>query len=162
MVINGFKRPLVQEDMWELNEKDSTSYISQRFEETMKEELRKARQKLQEKQSKKKTSTPKLDHEQNGLAQGVSQDILVMVILIIIISFISFYSDHDKYTHSIFIYYSESKWNSHPESFCITESSGWMHNKMYSVLGCKRNHTQRLQLCKLNSLHAYYFCFLVD
>ncbi|XP_058240892.1 canalicular multispecific organic anion transporter 1 isoform X4 [Hemibagrus wyckioides] len=78
MVINGFKRPLVQEDMWELNEKDSTGYISQRFEEIMKEELRKGRQRLQKKQSKKKESTLKLDREQNDLAKGVSQDILIM------------------------------------------------------------------------------------
>ncbi|KAK3523187.1 hypothetical protein QTP86_021720 [Hemibagrus guttatus] len=78
MVISGYKTPLVQEDMWELNEKASTSYISQRFEEIMKEELRKARQRLQKKQSKKKKSTPKIDREQNDLAKGVSQDILVM------------------------------------------------------------------------------------
>lgn len=104
MVINGFKRPLVQEDMWELNEKDSTGYISQKFEETMKEELRKARLKLQKKQSKKKTSTPKLDREQNGLAKGVSQDILVMVIIIIMFHFFSFRS---RQIYSIFIYYSK-------------------------------------------------------
>lgn len=79
MVVSGYKRPLEQEDMWELNEKDNTSYISQMFEEIMKEELRKARQKLQKKQSKKKKSTPKPDRDQNGLAKGVSQDILVMV-----------------------------------------------------------------------------------
>ncbi|MCI4394913.1 hypothetical protein PGIGA_G00174300 [Pangasianodon gigas] len=78
MVINGYKRPLEQEDMWELNEKDSTSYITQKFEAIMKEELRKARERLQKKQSKKKKSTPKPDRDQNGLAKGVSQDILVM------------------------------------------------------------------------------------
>ncbi|KAK2865713.1 hypothetical protein Q7C36_001769 [Tachysurus vachellii] len=78
MVFNGYKRPLVQEDLCDLNEKDSTSSISQRFEEIMKEELKKARQRLQTKQSKKKKSTSKLDREQNGLAKGVSQDILVM------------------------------------------------------------------------------------
>ncbi|TSP25420.1 Canalicular multispecific organic anion transporter 1 [Bagarius yarrelli] len=78
MVYNGYKRPLVQEDMWELNEKDTTSYISQKFEEVMKVELKKARQKLQKKQSKIKKSTARTDQEQNGLAKGVSQDILVM------------------------------------------------------------------------------------
>ncbi|MCJ8749120.1 hypothetical protein PDJAM_G00172600 [Pangasius djambal] len=78
MVFNGYKRPLEQEDMWELNEKDSTSYISQKFEVFMEEELRKAQQRLQKKQRKTKKSTPKPDRDQNGLAKGVSQDILVM------------------------------------------------------------------------------------
>ncbi|KAF4071490.1 hypothetical protein AMELA_G00273860 [Ameiurus melas] len=78
MVINGYKRPLIQEDMWELNEKDSTICISQKFEGIMKDELRNARQRLQKKQSKNKKTTPKLDRDQNGLAKGVSQDILVM------------------------------------------------------------------------------------
>ncbi|KAI5087124.1 canalicular multispecific organic anion transporter 1, partial [Silurus meridionalis] len=78
MVFNGYKRPLEQEDMWELNEKDSTGYITHKFEEIMKEELWKARQRLQKKLAKKKKSTLKSDCEQNGLAKGVSQDILVM------------------------------------------------------------------------------------
>ncbi|KAB5518421.1 hypothetical protein PHYPO_G00165670 [Pangasianodon hypophthalmus] len=78
MVFNGYKRPLEQEDMWELNEKDSTSYITQKFEAIMKGELSKARERLQKKQSKKKKSTPKPDRDHNGLAKGVSQDILVM------------------------------------------------------------------------------------
>ncbi|XP_072526726.1 ATP-binding cassette sub-family C member 2-like [Salminus brasiliensis] len=76
MVINGYKRPLVQEDMWELNEKDSTSYISQHFENIMRQELRKARSRLQKKLSKKRKSN--LEPEQNGLAKGVSRDVLVM------------------------------------------------------------------------------------
>ncbi|XP_053475532.1 canalicular multispecific organic anion transporter 1 [Ictalurus furcatus] len=78
MVINGYKRPLIQEDMWELNEKDSTDCISQKFEGIMKDELRNARQRLQKKQSKNKKTTLKPDRDQNGLAKGVSQDILVM------------------------------------------------------------------------------------
>ncbi|XP_060771637.1 ATP-binding cassette sub-family C member 2-like [Neoarius graeffei] len=79
MVINSYKRPLVQEDMCELNEKKTTSYISQKFEEIMKEELRKAQQRLQKKQSKKKKSTMKPDREQNDLAKEVIQDIFIMV-----------------------------------------------------------------------------------
>uniref|UniRef100_A0A8C1VAI2 ATP-binding cassette, sub-family C (CFTR/MRP), member 2 n=1 Tax=Cyprinus carpio TaxID=7962 RepID=A0A8C1VAI2_CYPCA len=74
MVIKGFKRPLVQEDMWDLNEKDSTQAFCQGFEEVMAKELIKARCSLQKKQNKRKT---KSDH-QNGLAKGVSQDVLVM------------------------------------------------------------------------------------
>ncbi|XP_017570742.1 canalicular multispecific organic anion transporter 1 [Pygocentrus nattereri] len=73
MVINGYKRPLVQEDMWDLNEKDSTSHISQEFEEIMNQELRKARIRLQRKKSKSKPGP-----DQNGLAKGISQDVLVM------------------------------------------------------------------------------------
>lgn len=75
MVIKGFKRPLVQEDMWDLNEEDSTQTICQQFQDVMANELKKARTRLQQKQNKRKTKT---DH-QNGLAKGVSQDVLVMV-----------------------------------------------------------------------------------
>ncbi|KAL1263560.1 hypothetical protein QQF64_006299, partial [Cirrhinus molitorella] len=74
MVIKGFKRPLVQEDMWDLNEKDSTQTICQQFQDVMANELKKARSSLQTKQSKQKTK----DDHQNGLAKGVSQDVLVM------------------------------------------------------------------------------------
>ncbi|XP_072526196.1 ATP-binding cassette sub-family C member 2-like [Salminus brasiliensis] len=77
MIFTGYKRPLVQEDMWELNEKDSTSYISQHFENIMRQELRKARSRLQKKLSKKRKSN--LEPEQSGLARGVSRDVLVMV-----------------------------------------------------------------------------------
>ncbi len=75
MVIKGFKRPLVQEDMWDLNEKDSTQTICQDFEDVMAKELKKARSRLQKKQNKQKTKNV----HQNGLAKGVSQDVLVMV-----------------------------------------------------------------------------------
>uniref|UniRef100_A0A672K2V6 ABC-type glutathione-S-conjugate transporter n=1 Tax=Sinocyclocheilus grahami TaxID=75366 RepID=A0A672K2V6_SINGR len=75
MLIKGFKRPLVQEDMWDLNEKDSTQTICREFEDIMAKELKKAHSRLQKKQNKRKT---KNDH-QSGLAKGVSQDVLVMV-----------------------------------------------------------------------------------
>ncbi|XP_062864627.1 canalicular multispecific organic anion transporter 1 [Trichomycterus rosablanca] len=78
MVINGFKRPLVQEDMWELNNEDTTSYISQKFDDIMNVELKKARQRLQKKLNKKKKSVQSSDPNQNSLAKGVSQDVLVM------------------------------------------------------------------------------------
>uniref|UniRef100_A0A672JYL5 Canalicular multispecific organic anion transporter 1-like n=2 Tax=Sinocyclocheilus grahami TaxID=75366 RepID=A0A672JYL5_SINGR len=74
MLIKGFKRPLVQEDMWDLNEKDSTQTICREFEDIMAKELKKAHSRLQKKQNKRKT---KNDH-QSGLAKGVSQDVLVM------------------------------------------------------------------------------------
>ncbi|XP_051773178.1 LOW QUALITY PROTEIN: canalicular multispecific organic anion transporter 1 [Ctenopharyngodon idella] len=74
MVFKGYKRPLVQEDMWDLNEKDSTNLICEQFENIMTKELKKARNALQKKRNKQKTN----DDGQNGLAKGVSQDVLVM------------------------------------------------------------------------------------
>uniref|UniRef100_A0A3Q3BEI2 ATP binding cassette subfamily C member 2 n=1 Tax=Kryptolebias marmoratus TaxID=37003 RepID=A0A3Q3BEI2_KRYMA len=47
MVIKGYRQPLVQEDMWEINEAESTAYISRRFETHMKFELGKARVRFQ-------------------------------------------------------------------------------------------------------------------
>uniref|UniRef100_A0A4W4G3P7 ATP-binding cassette, sub-family C (CFTR/MRP), member 2 n=1 Tax=Electrophorus electricus TaxID=8005 RepID=A0A4W4G3P7_ELEEL len=78
MVINGYKRPLVQEDMWELNEKEATSYISQEFEKIMNHELRKACSRLEKQQKKKNNSRLKSDPDQNGMTKGISQDVLVM------------------------------------------------------------------------------------
>uniref|UniRef100_A0A8B9K1H1 ABC-type glutathione-S-conjugate transporter n=1 Tax=Astyanax mexicanus TaxID=7994 RepID=A0A8B9K1H1_ASTMX len=77
MIFTGYRRPLVQEDMWELSEKDSTNFISREFEEMMKQELRKAHSRLQKKKMKmkmKKISRP--EHQQNGLNKGISQDVL--------------------------------------------------------------------------------------
>ncbi|XP_039546373.1 canalicular multispecific organic anion transporter 1 isoform X1 [Pimephales promelas] len=74
MVFKGYKRPLVQEDMWDLNEDDSTRWICQRFEDVMARELRKARGVLEKKRRKR----PTRGEAQNGLAKGVSQDVLVM------------------------------------------------------------------------------------
>ncbi|XP_076867780.1 ATP-binding cassette sub-family C member 2 isoform X4 [Brachyhypopomus gauderio] len=80
MVIKGSKGPLVQEDMWELNEKDTSRYISQEFEEIMGRELRKACGRLEKWQNEKnKKSRPKPDPDQNGMTTGISQDVLVMV-----------------------------------------------------------------------------------
>uniref|UniRef100_A0AAR2LA44 ATP-binding cassette, sub-family C (CFTR/MRP), member 2 n=1 Tax=Pygocentrus nattereri TaxID=42514 RepID=A0AAR2LA44_PYGNA len=79
MIFKGYKRPLVLEDMWELNEMDSTGYISQRFEEMMSQELRKARIRLQKKQDRKKKSRSKPYSDHNGLVKGISQDMLIMV-----------------------------------------------------------------------------------
>lgn len=76
MILKGYKRPLVQEDMWELDEKDTTGFISQRFEEIMKQELRKARNRLQKQESKKRKSLLK---HQNSMVPGISQDVLIMV-----------------------------------------------------------------------------------
>lgn len=86
MVLNGFKRPLVQKDMWELSEAESTLQISQRFQQTMQTELEAARTRLQakmrkrgeEKASKGQGEGLQIGH-QNSLGKGVSQDVLMMV-----------------------------------------------------------------------------------
>ncbi|XP_037541476.1 canalicular multispecific organic anion transporter 1, partial [Nematolebias whitei] len=83
MVVRGYKKPLVQEDLWEINEVDSTPYISHHFEHHMKFELGKARVQFQKK-LKKKLVQKVIQEEasQNGLSnslgKGVSQDVLVM------------------------------------------------------------------------------------
>uniref|UniRef100_A0A8C1FH76 Uncharacterized protein n=1 Tax=Cyprinus carpio carpio TaxID=630221 RepID=A0A8C1FH76_CYPCA len=100
MVIKGYKRPLVQEDMWDLNEKDSTQAFCQGFEEVMAKELIKARCSLQKKQNKRKT---KSDH-QNGLAKGVSQDVLVMVNVVCPRLMISFTQDKSSHAWTGYLY----------------------------------------------------------
>ncbi|XP_062374958.1 canalicular multispecific organic anion transporter 1 [Sardina pilchardus] len=77
MVFKGYRKPLVQEDLWDLNNKDSTSYIYEGFEKVMNDELVKARYRFQ-KQLKKVKAKQKQDPHQNGLSKGVSQDVLVM------------------------------------------------------------------------------------
>ncbi|KAK6293389.1 hypothetical protein J4Q44_G00357150 [Coregonus suidteri] len=84
MVLNGFKRPLVQEDMWELSEAESTLQISQRFQQTMQTELKAARTRLQTKIRKRGEKASKglgdglQNGHQNSLGKGVSQDVLMM------------------------------------------------------------------------------------
>ncbi|XP_035519605.1 canalicular multispecific organic anion transporter 1 isoform X1 [Morone saxatilis] len=81
MVLKGYKRPLVQEDMWDLNEIDSTSYINQCFQHVMQSELGAARVRYHNKLKKKQNENrDKAQGEafQNGLGKGVSQDVLMM------------------------------------------------------------------------------------
>ncbi|CAN9499822.1 unnamed protein product [Ophioblennius macclurei] len=81
MVIKGFRKDLVQEDMWDLNDADSTVYISQKFHSHMQSELDAARVKYQKKLKKGSASSrngpPKEDFH-NGLGKGVSRDVLMM------------------------------------------------------------------------------------
>ncbi|XP_012683657.2 ATP-binding cassette sub-family C member 2 [Clupea harengus] len=77
MVFKGFKRPLVQEDLWDLSDKDATRHIYEGFDRVMTGELSKARHRFQ-KQLKKRKAKQKEDPHQNGLSKGVSQDVLVM------------------------------------------------------------------------------------
>ncbi|XP_014823925.1 PREDICTED: canalicular multispecific organic anion transporter 1-like [Poecilia mexicana] len=82
MVVKGYKTPLVQEDMWELNEVDSTSYITQRFNHHMKFELGKARirfqKELKDELIKNQGKSMEAPSHSNGLGKGVSQDVLMM------------------------------------------------------------------------------------
>ncbi|XP_063348284.1 ATP-binding cassette sub-family C member 2-like [Pelmatolapia mariae] len=85
MVLKGYKQPLVQEDMWDLNESDNTAFINERFQHFMKPELDAARVRFQNKMKKKSAKTrdsAQEDPQQNGLSsglgKGVSQDVLMM------------------------------------------------------------------------------------
>ncbi|XP_040905275.1 canalicular multispecific organic anion transporter 1 [Toxotes jaculatrix] len=85
MVVKGYKQPLVQEDMWELNEADSTAYINERFQHFMQSELGTARVRFQAKLKKKRDKNRDKAQEvayqnglSNGLGKGISQDVLMM------------------------------------------------------------------------------------
>ncbi|XP_054654514.1 canalicular multispecific organic anion transporter 1 isoform X2 [Dunckerocampus dactyliophorus] len=83
MAMKGYRRPLVQEDMWALNEADSTAYISERFQHFMQLEFGAARQRYQKvKKTKKNLEKSQNEAVQNGLSsglgKGVSQDALMM------------------------------------------------------------------------------------
>uniref|UniRef100_A0A3P9ASD7 Canalicular multispecific organic anion transporter 1 n=1 Tax=Maylandia zebra TaxID=106582 RepID=A0A3P9ASD7_9CICH len=85
MVLKGYKQPLVQEDMWDLNESDSTAFINERFQHFMKPELDAARVRFQNKMKKKSAKTrdsaqenPQQNGLSSGLGKGVSQDVLMM------------------------------------------------------------------------------------
>lgn len=85
MAFKGYKRPLVQEDMWELNEKDSTSYINQNFQHFMKIELAAAQVRYNNRLKKKQEKNRDKVHEEtlangssSGLGKGISQDVLMM------------------------------------------------------------------------------------
>lgn len=91
MVVRGHKQPLVQEDMWDLNEQDSTGYINRQFQHYMSQELQKARVRYEEKLRTKprKGKDPLYENDvSGGMGKGVSQDVLMMVkkLLFIIIN----------------------------------------------------------------------------
>uniref|UniRef100_A0A4W6CQK3 ATP-binding cassette, sub-family C (CFTR/MRP), member 2 n=1 Tax=Lates calcarifer TaxID=8187 RepID=A0A4W6CQK3_LATCA len=83
MVTKGYKRPLVQEDMWDLNEAESTAYINQHFQHFMQSELGAARVRFQAQLKKKPGDKAQEEAFQNGLSnglgKGISQDVLMMV-----------------------------------------------------------------------------------
>ncbi|XP_023678238.2 ATP-binding cassette sub-family C member 2 [Paramormyrops kingsleyae] len=75
MVATGFKRPLVQDDLWELSEKASTRSICRTFETHVQRHLHRARATLRMRQERalRRQRAPG-----GGMANGVSQDVLVM------------------------------------------------------------------------------------
>ncbi|KAF7647210.1 hypothetical protein LDENG_00175960, partial [Lucifuga dentata] len=85
MVVKGFKQPLAQEDMWELNKEDSTLYVFQRFQSIMQSELSAARTKFQTRLKKTPAKSRQKVQEEafrnglsDGLRKGVGQDVLMM------------------------------------------------------------------------------------
>ncbi|XP_077439067.1 ATP-binding cassette sub-family C member 2 [Vanacampus margaritifer] len=82
MAIKGYRQPLVQEDMWALNDEDSTGYISQHFQHFMQTEFAAARHRYHKKLAKKQNKKSHNEAFQNGLSsglgKGVSQDVLMM------------------------------------------------------------------------------------
>ncbi|XP_024152521.1 canalicular multispecific organic anion transporter 1 isoform X2 [Oryzias melastigma] len=81
MVVTGYKRPLVQADMWELNELLSASCISKCFQQHTDTELAAARVRFQHKLRKNKGRSQTEASEKgisNCLKKGVSQDVLMM------------------------------------------------------------------------------------
>lgn len=86
MVVKGYKQPLVQDDMWELNEPEKTAYINKHFQHFMASELAAARDRYQIKSKKKSLKNKDKAQKEasqnglsNGLGKGVSQDVLMMV-----------------------------------------------------------------------------------
>lgn len=84
MVVRGHRQPLVQEDMWDLNDQDSTGYINRRFQHYMSQELQEARVRYQEKLRTKprKGKDPEEAYENGmpgGMGKGISKDVLMMV-----------------------------------------------------------------------------------
>uniref|UniRef100_A0A671T6J6 ATP-binding cassette, sub-family C (CFTR/MRP), member 2 n=1 Tax=Sinocyclocheilus anshuiensis TaxID=1608454 RepID=A0A671T6J6_9TELE len=68
MVIKGYKRPLVQEDMWDLNEKDSSQAICQGFEDIMEETGKK-----KEKKKKKKKKDSESEYPNSWLVPTIAK-----------------------------------------------------------------------------------------
>lgn len=84
--MKGFKQPLVQEDMWDLNEVDKTAFINQHFQHHMQTELTAARVRYQDNLKKKQDESRDKAQEEafknglsSGLGKGISQDVLMMV-----------------------------------------------------------------------------------
>nr|XP_033799380.1 canalicular multispecific organic anion transporter 1 [Geotrypetes seraphini] len=77
IVIQGYKKPLELDHLWDLNEDNKTQTICRLFEKNMQEAVKKARREL-EKRRRKRCSQRQHRNEVNGLNKSLSQDVLVM------------------------------------------------------------------------------------
>uniref|UniRef100_A0A8C5PJK7 Canalicular multispecific organic anion transporter 1 n=1 Tax=Leptobrachium leishanense TaxID=445787 RepID=A0A8C5PJK7_9ANUR len=75
IIMKGYKRPLEMDDIWELNEEDTTKTNYDVFDKHMKAEVKIAKMDLQERKEKRKYKDGAI--EMNGLAKAQSQDVLV-------------------------------------------------------------------------------------
>ena len=80
-VLKGFRKPLMLDDVWDIEDAAKTKVLVSRFEKYMAEELQKARRAFQKRQKKKAKRNP--GASMNGLDknQSQSQDVLVLVTL---------------------------------------------------------------------------------
>ncbi|XP_040290618.1 canalicular multispecific organic anion transporter 1-like isoform X2 [Bufo bufo] len=75
IVVKGYRRPLVMEDLWDLKEEDQTKPIYEEFDKTMKAEVAKARNAMEKRRNKRKPKDGTI--EMNGLSKAQSEDVLV-------------------------------------------------------------------------------------
>ncbi|XP_069836113.1 ATP-binding cassette sub-family C member 2-like [Dendropsophus ebraccatus] len=75
LVIKGYKRPLVMEDLWELSKENQSKHMYDAFEKVMKAEVAKARKELEKRRNKRKQKDGAI--EMNGLSKAQSQDVLL-------------------------------------------------------------------------------------
>ncbi|XP_077114465.1 ATP-binding cassette sub-family C member 2 [Ranitomeya variabilis] len=75
IVLKGYRKPLVMEDLFELSKQDQTKYSYEIFDKTMKAEIAKARKELVKRRNKRKQKDGAI--EMNGLSNAQSQDVLV-------------------------------------------------------------------------------------
>ncbi|KAM4032250.1 ATP-binding cassette sub-family C member 2 [Anomaloglossus baeobatrachus] len=75
MVFNGYRKPLVVDDLWELSNEDQTKYTCEIFEKIMKGEVANARKELEKRRNKRKQKDGAI--EMNGPSNAQSRDVLV-------------------------------------------------------------------------------------
>ncbi|XP_044154092.1 ATP-binding cassette sub-family C member 2-like [Bufo gargarizans] len=75
IVVKGFRRPLVMEDLWELSKENQSQHNYEAFDKTMKVEVAKARNALEKRRNKRKQQDGAI--EMNGLSKVHSQEVLV-------------------------------------------------------------------------------------
>ncbi|XP_040290616.1 canalicular multispecific organic anion transporter 1-like [Bufo bufo] len=75
IVVKGYRRHLVMEDLWELSKENQTQHNYEAFDKTMKVEVAKARKALEKRRNKRKQQDGAI--EMNGLSKVHSQDVLV-------------------------------------------------------------------------------------